>query len=329
MQRSLVHLSLGLALVAGSGGVASASTIVLTGEHPQREALTAMLIEEGHQVRHAPLPRLELLESADVAWHLGMGELDATSRDHLLGFMIGGGGVMLTGDALALTGLDTSYEDLIGRAIGNRGAASGIDINLKPQPEGVHSFNPDAPGGATVDPTPLTTWQPIGVGAIAGLPFDNVLTLAPNGAVTAAIWSDADLDVGGRLIVMMDTDWVARGGAGVVANNLVRFLATQPELVPGCGDGTVQPGEACDDGNTDAGDGCDAGCAPEVPDEPTDPAGEVPAIDPGVGGVPVEGEGDEDEMTAASAGCSAGGAHAGGLVLLVVGLTLALSRKKA
>jgi cysteine-rich repeat protein len=34
-------------------------------------------------------------------------------------------------------------------------------------------------------------------------------------------------------------------------------------VAPGCGDGTVGPGEGCDDGNTDPGDGCASGCLVE------------------------------------------------------------------
>ena len=34
-------------------------------------------------------------------------------------------------------------------------------------------------------------------------------------------------------------------------------------LVPRCGDGNVDEGEACDDGNNEAGDGCDAECVIE------------------------------------------------------------------
>ena len=39
----------------------------------------------------------------------------------------------------------------------------------------------------------------------------------------------------------------------------------QLEIAPGCGNGTVEAGEACDDGNNTAGDGCSATCTAEGP----------------------------------------------------------------
>ena len=34
-----------------------------------------------------------------------------------------------------------------------------------------------------------------------------------------------------------------------------------PGYVPGCGSGSLDPGELCDDGNTVDGDGCNAACS--------------------------------------------------------------------
>ncbi|HZO13000.1 MAG TPA: lamin tail domain-containing protein [Polyangiaceae bacterium] len=43
---------------------------------------------------------------------------------------------------------------------------------------------------------------------------------------------------------------------------------SQPPVVPVCGNGSVESGEACDDGNTAPGDGCSAACTVEQPEPP-------------------------------------------------------------
>jgi cysteine-rich repeat protein len=54
--------------------------------------------------------------------------------------------------------------------------------------------------------------------------------------------------------------WIVAGApaAGIVPNTQPLLAACQPTRTPGCGDGTVDPGEECDDGNATPGDGCTA-----------------------------------------------------------------------
>ncbi len=58
---------------------------------------------------------------------------------------------------------------------------------------------------------------------------------------------------------------ISSGGNFTAATAFATGLALDPAFagmarVGGCGNGTVDPGEACDDGNLENGDGCDASC---------------------------------------------------------------------
>jgi cysteine-rich repeat protein len=131
-----------------------------------------------------------------------------------------------------------------------------------------YSFTVTVPGSSVV----LDTSDGLG-GCPSG--FDSVLDLY-DGAHNTLATNDAGL------VQPCSTIWYANSAAAsnmAVGTYFVRVryysdVGTSPQYVlgikvipPGCGDGTVQPGEQCDDGNTVGGDGCSATCASEAPSE--------------------------------------------------------------
>src|SRR5262249_23177892 len=70
-------------------------------------------------------------------------------------------------------------------------------------------FNPTARGGITTSPNTLTIWAPNGPGIISGISNGNVLATIGE-SIVAGVWSSSDLrGNAGRMVLMMDVDWLS------------------------------------------------------------------------------------------------------------------------
>ena len=141
-------------------------------------------------------------------WYVGaFGAISAGDQARLAQFLASGGGLYLTGERQCCAALNGSVQSLLRMVV-----AGGSDIvvgSTRDFPLSASTFNPTARGGVTAAPHTLTTWFPNTPGELFGISGPNVLATIGEGIVAAA-WDSTDL-VGeaGRIILMMDVDWLS------------------------------------------------------------------------------------------------------------------------
>lgn len=303
MRSTFVSLTCGLALLTTLERGADAGTILVFGDSASRAEAADRLVEAGHEVFiGGALP--ENLAPYDAVWHVGVAtQFDDAMRNRLGEFMKDGHGVFLTGEWSCCETMNASVQQVVNRFV--RAAASApSSIAIGGQGTAVpgdHLFNPTAVGAITTAPHELIAWRPGTTGRISGVDEANTLSVDVDGNPTGAVWSTADLLPGGQLVILMDSDWYNRPGAGEIAANIATFLIEGAPTAP------VKP-------ELDStADTASAGAEPTVV---------IPRM--------VDERGDEtsdDELEVG--GCSAGGGAGGGLGLLgILGAVAFVNRKR-
>lgn len=161
----------------------------------------------------------------DVIWVVFAYEgLTADEVSRLSSFVSEGGSLYLTGERPCCEALNATSQqvinnviagpevqvgglgDIAGPFVPNYGAAGGIAVS----PQRLVDFTPDAPGGMD------------GLGNVQGR---NVFV--SNGTVpVAGVWDESDMVTGrGRLVILMDIDWLKRADRSQYAVNVFEFLA--------------------------------------------------------------------------------------------------------
>jgi hypothetical protein len=132
--------------------------------------------------------------------------ISAADRATLAQFLANGGGVYLTGERPCCRALNDSVQGLL-QAVVTGG--SGITVGSANDFFLPAAFNPTARSGITTTPKTLTSWFPANPGELVGISGSNVLATIGS-AIVAGVWSEADL-IGnsGRLVLMMDVDWLS------------------------------------------------------------------------------------------------------------------------
>jgi hypothetical protein len=150
------------------------------------------------------------LSAYGTIWYVGaFRAISALDQARLAQFLANGGGLYLTGEQPCCQVLNNSVQSVLRTVVGG-----GSEIVVgSPRffvgfPLPAATFNPTARGGIT---TNLTTWFPNGPGELSGISGANILATIGS-AIVAGVWSEADL-VGnnGRIILMMDVDWLSNG----------------------------------------------------------------------------------------------------------------------
>jgi len=213
----------------GPGGPMKAGGMLLFGDPniapsvPSRAALAADLravVPNGliTNLNGSTLPAD--LSAYGSIWYVGaFNAISPADQAKLAQFMASGGGVYLTGERPCCQVLNNSVQSLL-RAV----VAGGQDIVVGSNRDfsGTATFNPFARGGITSMPNLLTTWAPAAPGEITGISGGNVLATSGDGIV-AGVWNEADL-VGnsGRVVLMMDVDWLSNGNSLAICDALCR-----------------------------------------------------------------------------------------------------------
>jgi hypothetical protein len=147
-------------------------------------------------------------------WYVGFGFNNVTisteDQAKLAQFLANGGGVYLTGERPGFQPINDSIQSLLRTVVvDGKNIVVGSTIDFP----GTAAFNPTARGGVTSAPNALTTWAPAFPGEIKNISGANVLATSGNGVV-AGVWDESDL-VGnsGRIIAMMDVDWLSNGSS--------------------------------------------------------------------------------------------------------------------
>ena len=202
-----------------SGPPVSANGILLLGDAdivpivPSRAALASDLraLQPNVLITNLNGPTVPAdLSAYGSIWFVGAySAISAADQTRLAQFVASGGGLYLTGENRGCCpDLNGSVQSLLRVMV-----AGGSDIvvgDTRDFPLSPATFNPTARGGVTAAPPhTLTTWFPNAPGDLFGIAGPNVLATIGDGIV-AAVWGSTDL-VGeaGRIIVMMDVDWLS------------------------------------------------------------------------------------------------------------------------
>ena len=148
------------------------------------------------------------LSAYGTIWYVGaFSAISAGDQTRLAQFLASGGGLYLTGERQCCPALNGSVQSLLRAVVaGGSGIVVGSlnDFFFLPA-----AFNSTARGGVTTNPNRLTAWFPAAPGELFGISGQNILATIGS-AIVGGVWSEADL-VGnnGRIILMMDVDWLS------------------------------------------------------------------------------------------------------------------------
>jgi hypothetical protein len=189
-------------------------SILVSGDHGLgKTGLVTGLRTLGHQVTETGvLP--DDLTGYDMIFYVGFSTpLTATERIRLATFVADGGGLLMTGERPCCDTMNDSLTLLANDLVVGGGVTLGRQGDVLAD-GGVLYFpylvNPEARGGIAVSPNPVSALRLLSPGGIAGLTNPaNILATGHGGVPVAAIWDKDDLVVrAGRLIVVMDTNWL-------------------------------------------------------------------------------------------------------------------------
>jgi hypothetical protein len=166
-------------------------------------------------------------------WQVGaFSPLSDSDRTRLAQFLARGGGLYLTGERQCCPDLNTAAQNLL-RAV----VAGGSGITVGSTQDfffRTAAFNAGARDGVTTTPNVLTTWSPAAPGEMFGVTGANVLATIDS-AVVAGVWGSGDLlGSAGRIVLMMDVDWLSNDDSLAICDvqcrrriveNLAAFVA--------------------------------------------------------------------------------------------------------
>jgi hypothetical protein len=183
---------------------------------PSRGALESDLraIQPNVLVTNLNNPNLPAdLSAYGTIWYVGaFRAISARDQARLAQFLANGGGLYLTGEQPCCQVLNNSVQSVLRTVVGGGSEiVVGSPRFFSGFPLPAATFNPTARGGVTTNPNRLTAWFPNGPGELAGISGANILATIGS-VIVAGVWSEADL-VGnnGRIILMMDVDWLSNG----------------------------------------------------------------------------------------------------------------------
>jgi hypothetical protein len=154
------------------------------------------------------------LSAYGTIWYVGaFSGISPTDQTRLAQFLARGGGLYLTGERRCCQTLNSSVQLLLQTVVVNgRTIVVGSNRDFFPpagEPLLPAAFNPGARGNVTTTPNTLTAWFPNAPGEILGISGANVLSTLGEGVV-AGVWNESDLMGGaGRIVLMMDVDWLS------------------------------------------------------------------------------------------------------------------------
>jgi len=156
------------------------------------------------------------LSAYGSVWYVGaFTPLSSSDQTRLTQFLARGGGVYMTAErqlCVLCQPANQSVQDFV-RLVTGMNVNVGVPGDFLADPNTgllpVASFNPSARGQITTAPNRLTIWAPNGPGIISGISNGNVLATIGE-SIVAGVWSSPDLTGNaGRMVLMMDVDWLS------------------------------------------------------------------------------------------------------------------------
>jgi len=162
----------------------------------------------------------------DVVWVVMAYEaLSPTEQSQLIQYVQGGGRLYLTGERPCCEALNQSIQPVINSLVRGGGVQVG---GFGRDFFGPFSVNSNAAGQIANSPYRLTGFFPDGPGGMAGLGgVDGRNVLVTDGTTTfGGVWDSADMANGrGRLVVLMDIDWLKVAERSSYVVNVREFLS--------------------------------------------------------------------------------------------------------
>ena len=142
----------------------------------------------------------------------------------LAGYVSGGGNLYLTGERPCCEDLNDSVQQLVNLVVRN----GGVEVGDLGDIDGPFTVNPSAAGSIAINPQVLTNFYPDAPGGMAGLGgVTGRNVFVSNGSIpVAGVWDESDMVSGqGRMVVLMDIDWLGNDSRTQWAVNVREFLS--------------------------------------------------------------------------------------------------------
>lgn len=201
---------------------AQASLIGIFGDRGEKNTLASNLTAFGHSVTVFGDDISGNLSAYDSIW--GVSAFDAissTEQSALSDYLASGGGLYLTGERPCCEVLNQSLTTFV------NGVVDGptVQIGGLGDAGSSSSINQTVVGNLASAPNSVSSWTPNASGAISGVVDDNIFAYTSSNQVIAAAWDMDDLvDDAGRLVVMMDVNWLSNSGQLDLLENIEVFL---------------------------------------------------------------------------------------------------------
>jgi hypothetical protein len=178
-----------------------------------RAGLVPALQAMGHTVTNVTVLPADLT-GFEAVFHVGFrAQISATERARLALFLEEGGAVHLTGERPCCDTMNDSHTAFIRAVVaGGQGITAGRQgdvLSLFGDFFFPFAINTDAKSGIATTPNTLSQLRLVSPGGLAGVEPENILATGLGNVPVGAIWDKDDLvGRGGRLSVMMDTNWL-------------------------------------------------------------------------------------------------------------------------
>jgi hypothetical protein len=153
-------------------------------------------------------------ETYGSIWWIRDEAMPAADADRLIAYVEAGGSVLLTGEMFFAQEWNDAIQPMISALVINQQIVVGsLDVPYCVQGSRC-DISASVVGGIATQPNILTGWAPIGPGVLTGVSAENVLAVGVPVSgigplpVIAAAWDSPQLRGPGRLVVLMDIDWM-------------------------------------------------------------------------------------------------------------------------
>ena len=190
------------------------------------DRLAARLTAAGYLVETSPTLPANLDPYGQVWWVDWRNPFPATAANRLRDYVAGGGGLYLTGerDACCMT-LNNRVSTVTNMIVDGPQVQVGGYGDVAPN-TGSHTINPNAAGGLGTTPFTVTELVPSAPGGLGAVYGSNVLASSPlNARPIAGAWDTDDVVGDGRLVVVMDVNWLDAIWEGPQTYQLVQNIA--------------------------------------------------------------------------------------------------------
>ncbi|MFJ4261362.1 Ig domain-containing protein [Paenarthrobacter nicotinovorans] len=169
----------------------------------------------------------EDLSSFKSIWNPARYGWSEADEHRVADFIADGGAAYLTGERPCCEALNASVQNVLRQVLTDQN----VVVGQIGEAQGSFTFNPAASNDITKVPNVLGTFEPDGPGAISGMAgVDARNVFARNDTVAVGgVWAEGDMKNGrGRVVVLMDINYLASDNRTPILQNIQHFLSKTP-----------------------------------------------------------------------------------------------------